>query len=187
MRRVLIVSQGDAEQLTRFNTWNRRVFLCCKLLAPLIVSTLTTATSTSKGSGGYRLTAVVLLSVSLVTCATELVWIGVVWRAFPVLHSSVDEQTPKSSEESAGSAWDLLEFARLPVFLSSLAVSTLYLTTLSFDGIMLSWLKSERGWSDVTIAWMRGVCVVTGLAGTVVMPKLEKVVGLARAGAWSIW
>jgi len=29
--------------------------------------------------------------------------------------------------------------------------------------------------------------VVTGLLGTVVMPLLEGLVGLERAGAWSIW
>jgi iron-regulated transporter 1 len=28
---------------------------------------------------------------------------------------------------------------------------------------------------------------VTGLIGTIVMPILEKLVGLERAGAWSIW
>lgn len=29
--------------------------------------------------------------------------------------------------------------------------------------------------------------MVTGLIGTLVMPRLEKLVGLERAGAWSIW
>jgi hypothetical protein len=29
--------------------------------------------------------------------------------------------------------------------------------------------------------------LITGLIGTVVMPRLEKLIGLERAGAWSIW
>lgn len=29
--------------------------------------------------------------------------------------------------------------------------------------------------------------MITGLIGTVVMPRLEKLIGLERAGAWSIW
>lgn len=33
----------------------------------------------------------------------------------------------------------------------------------------------------------QAVCVVTGLIGTAAMPILERVVGLERAGAWSIW
>jgi len=33
----------------------------------------------------------------------------------------------------------------------------------------------------------QAVCLVTGLIGTLVMPRLEKLIGLERAGAWSIW
>lgn len=60
----------------------------------------------------------------------------------------------------------MAEFVRLPVFLSSLAIALVYLTTLSFDGVMLSYLKSQRGFSDPFIAGMRGVGVVMGLLGT---------------------
>ena len=33
----------------------------------------------------------------------------------------------------------------------------------------------------------QGLCILTGMAGTIVMPMLEKRIGLERAGAWSIW
>lgn len=33
---------------------------------------------------------------------------------------------------------------------------------------------------------MQGVCVLTGLLGTMIMPALESRIGLVRAGAWSI-
>ncbi|KAK4048612.1 hypothetical protein OIO90_005782 [Microbotryomycetes sp. JL221] len=56
---------------------------------------------------------------------------------------------------------------------------------LSFDGTMISWLKSH-GYSDAFIAGMRGLNVVTGLAGTALMPLLEKRIGLVRAGTWSM-
>jgi iron-regulated transporter 1 len=65
--------------------------------------------------------------------------------------------------------------------------SCLYLTTLSFDGIMLSWLKAERGFSDSFIALMRAVCVFAGLGGTFAFQLLERNLGLLRAGAWSLW
>ena len=29
--------------------------------------------------------------------------------------------------------------------------------------------------------------MITGLVGTLAMPRLERLVGLERAGAWSIW
>jgi hypothetical protein len=51
---------------------------------------------------------------------------------------------------------------------------------------MLSYLKT-RQFSDSFLAGMRGICVVTGLLGTVIMPLLERRLGLVRAGSWSIW
>lgn len=76
-------------------------------------------------------------------------------------------------------------FARAPIFFSSLAISLLYLTVLSFDGSFLAWTKSHQ-YSDAFVAGMRGVGVVTGLLGTLAMPLLEKKIALVRAGTWSI-
>jgi len=80
--------------------------------------------------------------------------------------------------------WGL--FIRTPIFPTSLAISLLYFTTLSFDGNMISWLKTNT-YSDALISGMRGVSVCMGLAGTAIMPLLEKRIGLTRAGNWSIW
>lgn len=65
--------------------------------------------------------------------------------------------------------------------------SCLYLTTLSFESILISYLKSIANLSDFFIAVMRGVSVAMGLLGTLVMPVLEQKLGITRAGAWSIW
>ena len=81
---------------------------------------------------------------------------------------------------------DWREFSQYPVFLSSLAISWLYLTVLSFDGTMLSYFKAHA-YSDPFLAGMRSLNVVAGLAGTLAMPLLEKRLGLVRAGNWSIW
>lgn len=50
---------------------------------------------------------------------------------------------------------------------------------------MLAYLKS-RNYNDAFLAGQRGICVVTGLMGTILMPYLERKIGLIRAGAWSI-
>lgn len=81
---------------------------------------------------------------------------------------------------------DWREFSQHPVFLSSIAISSLYLTVLSFDGTMLSYLKAHA-YSDTFLAGIRGVNVVAGLLGTVAMPLMERKLGLIRAGNWSIW
>lgn len=80
---------------------------------------------------------------------------------------------------------DWKEFVHHRIFLSSLAISFLYLTVLSFDGTMLAYLISHA-YSDSFLAGMRGVLVVAGLLGTLAMPLLEKWIGLVRAGSWSV-
>ncbi|PPR06806.1 hypothetical protein CVT26_003832, partial [Gymnopilus dilepis] len=119
-----------------------------------------------------------------------------VWNRFPVLatsHREVDNaprhrdfslQSLESWIKTTYNDWNL--FIHNPVFISSMAISLLYFTTLNFDGNMISWLKTNS-YSDALISGLRGISVATGLAGTAVMPLLEKRIGLARAGSWSIW
>lgn len=69
---------------------------------------------------------------------------------------------------------DWIEFYHLPIFASessrytvqrprlltldisgSISMSTIYLTTLSYDGTFISYVKAARGWNDMFIALMR--------------------------------
>lgn len=51
---------------------------------------------------------------------------------------------------------------------------------------MLSYLKT-LSFKDDFLAEMRGLCVLTGLLGTMLAMPLERKVGSVRAGNWSIW
>jgi len=51
---------------------------------------------------------------------------------------------------------------------------------------MLGFLKIQ-GYSDMFLAQMRGLCVITGLLGTLCASRLESLIGSVRAGNWSIW
>jgi iron-regulated transporter 1 len=170
-------------------------------LSQLFVSLLTTLF-------GYTTATLTLLALAIGSFALEYWWIEVVFKRFPMLQNEEpsrrdnETQSPSSPDitppqrqfsiENAMS-WlrherdDWLEFARLPVFASSLAIASIYLTTLSYDGAFIAYIKAARGWDDGFIAAMRGLCVVTGMVGTVVMPMLENRIGLVRAGSWSIW
>ncbi|WWC91485.1 uncharacterized protein L201_006431 [Kwoniella dendrophila CBS 6074] len=203
------IAQGNSTILTRLNTYMRRIDLFTKLIAPLVVSLLTSFT-------GYPIAATALLGLSVITLLTEYLWIKVVYDRFPVLdrrHVSSDnpeeaielleeeDDGDRTIEIGGGSQhiskgfvsamqteireWQ--EFQQLPIFYSSVCMALIHLTTLSFDGTFISYIKSARGFDDSLIAGMRGLCLVTGLFGTAVMPVLEERVGLERAGAWSIW
>jgi iron-regulated transporter 1 len=54
---------------------------------------------------------------------------------------------------------DWRDFAAHPVFLSSISISALYFTTLSFDGLLISWLKTHS-WSNGFLAGMRALTVL---------------------------
>ncbi|OWZ66836.1 hypothetical protein AYX14_00563 [Cryptococcus neoformans] len=197
---VITIAQGKPDHLTLLNTYMRRIDLFSKLMAPLFVSLLTAIQD-------YQMATFILLVISLGSFVTEFMWTEVVYKRFPIL--SEDEEIRKGNntpsmgghqfEENRVSSvelfkqWlkrerdDWIEFYHLPIFASSISISTIYLTTLSYDGTFISYLKAARGWNDTFIALMRGLCVITGLVGTWVMPRLEKKIGLERAGAWSIW
>ncbi|KAI0334124.1 hypothetical protein GY45DRAFT_1270953 [Cubamyces sp. BRFM 1775] len=201
---VTSIAAGSSAHLTTLNTYMRRIDLLCKLLAPLFVSLLTTAAS-------YRFAAIFLCGVEVACMLFELLWIEISYRRFPALREAqaakeatrrVHARDEQSSDSRASPlhvlAWnrvmerlksvllDWREFAQYPIFLSSVAISCLYLTVLSFDGTMLSYLKAHE-YSDPFLAGMRGLNVVAGLAGTLAMPFLERKLGLVRAGNWSIW
>lgn len=56
----------------------------------------------------------------------------------------------------------------------------------SVSGTMIGYLQ-YRNFSATSIATLKGICTVSELFGTILMPILTRYVGLTRAGAWSIW
>ncbi|KAF7302611.1 Solute carrier family 40 protein [Mycena chlorophos] len=196
------IAAGSSVRLGKLNTALRQINLLCKLAAPMFVSFLTVSYDGEDGRGPTSL--VVLGIVAALTMVFEVYWIQIVYQRFPVLE--VEQQRNDASSERASlssesapeprplldtikhalNVQDWQEFVRLPVFLSSLSISLLYLTVLSFDGTMLGYLKT-LDFRDDFLAEMRGLCVITGLIGTVVTVPLEAKIGSARAGSWSIW
>ncbi|TFY68703.1 hypothetical protein EVJ58_g862 [Rhodofomes roseus] len=184
---VTIIAQGSSEHLTLINTYMRRIDLLCKLLAPLFVSLLTSVTSNV-------IAAYCLCGVEAGCIIFELLWIDIVYRRFPSLQAAQAEKKAqvRHSRLASGvlghlvnisrsylrdSLSDWREFVQHPIFLSSVSISCLYFTVLSFDGTMISYLKSES-YTDPFIAGMRGLNVVAGLLGTMAMPFLERKLGL---------
>ena len=132
--RVLVISSSTPNpttNLTLFNASLRRAFLLCKLLSPLFVSLLTSLTS-------YPRAAAILLGMSMMSLGVESWWIGVVWREWGCLEEAEEERRRKREEVGSGRGgeagevgdsgrWyevsgetveDVLEFARMPIFLS---------------------------------------------------------------------
>ncbi|KAF9908880.1 hypothetical protein EC991_009286 [Linnemannia zychae] len=79
-----------------------------------------------------------------------------------------------------------LEYSHHIVFLASLAYAIIYINMMSVSGTMIGYLQ-YRNFSAGSIATLKGICTLSELIGTILMPILTRYVGLIRAGAWSIW
>ncbi|KAJ6511631.1 Ferroporti-1 [Mycena vulgaris] len=193
------ISAGSSLRLAKINTYLRQINLLCKLLAPLFVSFLTVTYDSRDDTPSVSIA--VLAGISALTMAFELYWIQIVYARFPLLaaeqqRKDTERRAPQSPTSASAPVPNVLqrtlhlndwaEFVHLPVFLSSVSISLLYLTVLSFEGTMLGYLKT-LDFRDDFLAEMRALCVATGLLGTLITVPLERRLGSARAGSWSIW
>jgi solute carrier family 40 (iron-regulated transporter), member 1 len=72
-----------------------------------------------------------------------------------------------------------------PVFLPSFALSLLYLTVLSFNGQMITYLLAV-GVPASVVAMLRGISAVSELSATWIAPKVMARIGTVRGGIWFI-
>ncbi|KAL7420286.1 hypothetical protein Q5752_005255 [Cryptotrichosporon argae] len=195
---VTVMAAADGALLTALNANMRRIDLVCKLCAPLVVSFGTAAL-------GYTWSTFALAALAVLTAVAEVLWIRIVYAHFSSVLDATDgaiaiialetrssrathDQPRRTiSARLKASIVEWHEFARLPVFYSSVAMALLHLTTLSYDGIFIAYIQSSQAHQEAFIGIMRSLCVVTGLLGTVLMPFLEARLGLVRAAAWSLW
>lgn len=63
-------------------------------------------------------------------------------------------------------------FSQGTVLIPSLALSVLYLTVLSFDGITIGYAKSQK-LSETSISIFQGVGSIMGVVGTIVFPFMH--------------
>ncbi|CDS82428.1 related to ferroportin 1 [Sporisorium scitamineum] len=213
---VTIISDGSSARLTRPNAIMRRIDLISKLVSPLFVSALTSTMSYTLATVVLLSVNAVTAIFELVFVGTVYRRFpslaadekAVIARRQAATETSsrrsneqtVDGQKTKSrlglfADKMARSITDDVKqqyrdwklFVRLPIFLTSLCISLLYMSVLSFDPTFIAYLKSETLYSDAFIAGMRAVGVVTGLIGTFIMPVMEKRIGLVRTGSYSLF
>ncbi len=207
---VTTIADGSPRRLSRLNKYMRRIDLLSNLLSPLFVSALTTADYRLSAaillgiSGVTFIFEMTFLPFVFRRFATTL------GRAEETARAAVEARVAQKAEEAAANAnlprvphftrirrsfgaslrrlaQDWAEFLRMPIFASSVSISLLYMSTLSFDPSFIAYLKSQTTYSDAFIAGMRALCILTSLFGTVVEPFLERKIGLVRTGTWSLF
>ncbi|KAJ3332578.1 hypothetical protein HDU76_013755 [Blyttiomyces sp. JEL0837] len=73
-----------------------------------------------------------------------------------------------------------------PMFMPSFALSLLYMTTLAFANVQITYLLAV-GYSNELLAGMRTLAVIMGVLATITITPMITKIGLVRTGLWSIW
>ncbi|KAE8349696.1 Ferroporti-1 [Aspergillus coremiiformis] len=172
---------SDALQIPKqeLNASMRRIDLICKLLAPIVISSIDSFSTQSAISTTMAMTASSVL--------IEYIAIAHVYKSVPELArtQSPDPPTPnRTAAQYAKSAIDpWREYTASPLFPASLALSLLYLTVLSFGPTMITYLL-HTGFTGLQISSMRMGAVIAELAGTWAAPCITSRIGPVRSGLW---
>ncbi|QMW33241.1 hypothetical protein G4B84_008672 [Aspergillus flavus NRRL3357] len=192
---AIVVS--DALQIPRqdLNASMRRIDLFCKLLAPVVISLI--------DSFSTRVAIWTTLGINASCVLVEYFAIAQVYKSVPELvrnqetddNQNEGEETTSDGQNSQRSiAHSTVQYARSalapwreyvssPLFLSSFALSLLYLTVLSFGTTMVTYLL-HTGFNSLQVSGMRIGAVIAELSGTWAAPFIMNRIGPIRSGLW---
>ena len=161
----------------------RRIDLFCKLVAPLAVSLMDTASST--------VAILAVGGITVISVPVEYLAIAAVYKAVPALQVSersiqVVNTRPSGFLVRAKDALSsTLTYFRHSAFLPSFSLSLLYLTVLSFNGQLITYLLAKGVKSNV-IGLLRGVSALFEISATWIAPGVIQRIGPVRSGIWFI-
>ena len=171
---TMVISGGNT---TPMLTVMRRIDLFCKAVAPVAVGFLALA--------GSQSSAIIMGSWALISAIAEYYLIHKVYNSTPEL------ALPRTSNQADGPLPEtenvsFRDYTRHKIFLASLSLALLYLTVLSFGGVMISYLKLVN-YPEYLLGIMRAVAAGMGILATYLMPILSRRIGIVRTGLWSLW
>lgn len=178
---------GQAYDLTHLNSVMRRIDLICKLIAPILISIIVSATST-------RIGVIVVGGMSAASWAVEIFCARRVWNRNPRLQelksSGVGGELGTQVLSPVGMvnrvlqglhryAQDFKMYFSSTVCIPSLALALLHLSALSYSATFITFLLST-GFSLQLITIARAAGSVVEISSTVVTPVGVQYLGKAR-------
>ncbi|KAK0104551.1 hypothetical protein ONS95_004839 [Cadophora gregata] len=178
---------GQAYDLTHLNSVMRRIDLICKLIAPILISVIISATSTRTG-------VLVVGSMGAISWAAEILCAQRVWNQNPCLQAlkttnsdgSVDTQVlhpvtnlDRISQGLCRYAQDFKTYFSSTVWIPSVALALLHLSALAYSATFITFLLST-GFSLQLITVARAAGSLVEISSTVVTPVGVQYLGKAR-------
>jgi solute carrier family 40 (iron-regulated transporter), member 1 len=182
---VVVVADADDNRLRTMNSQMRRIDLLCKLVGPLAIAFIDSASS--------QIAIIVTGAMSAVVIWIEYAAIARVYSAVPALRASkitIDDDDYPHQRRSwrtqiKNACSSTKTYLTHPAFLPSFALALLYLTVLSFAGQMITYLLA-LGVSSGIFGLLRGLAALFELSATWLAPKIMERIGPIRAGIWFI-
>ena len=165
-----------SQLLSSLNGVMRGIDLSSSIVAPLLIGGM--------ASVWGELTASAFVSGwSALSLILEGVLVQRVWDRVTQLHHK--PETGEAAGKATVGWWDAVQlYWRHPLFQPSLAYCLLYISVLSFGGIMTAYLASDLvQLSDALLAVGRALAAVIGLLATLSTPRLIPRFGLVRSGS----
>jgi iron-regulated transporter 1 len=185
---VAAAPDGSPRDTTHLNSAMRRIDLICKLIAPILISFIISATNTKIG-------VIVVAGMSTASWAVEMLSARHVWNCIPALqalkigpvhiHTSTDSHVRRTSfltlvSQGLGQyVQDFKNYFHTTVWIPSLSLSLLHLSALSYGATFITFLLSA-GFSLDLITIARAVGSLVEISSTVVTPFGVHVLGKAR-------
>ncbi|CAF0976078.1 unnamed protein product [Brachionus calyciflorus] len=178
--------EQKSKNLTLINSTVRRIDLSTNVIAPLvaglIMSFLNIEYSFNKNINGTVISAVIFAIWNIFSYLIEYTLLSSVYKNIPSLKKSKLERSIEKNKASlmkkirnsfkfTKKGWKVY-FQQGPILMPSLALSLLFLTVLSFDGITIGYAKYQN-LKEFTISIFQGVGSVTGILGTIAFPILH--------------
>jgi iron-regulated transporter 1 len=186
---AVAASDGKPYDLTHLNSTMRRIDLICKLLAPILISVVVSATNV--GVGVLVVGAMSLLSWGIEICCARRVWTLNAQLKEPRIVNGEQESvgTAPTEPSPAGMrnkivrglqkyAQDFHNYFSTNVWIPSLALAFLHLSALTYSATFITYLLSV-GFSLDLITIARAAGSVVEISSTVVTPVGVRYLGRA--------
>lgn len=157
----------------------RRIDLFCKLIGPIAIA-FANGISPKIAISLTGFTTTILVFVEYFTVAKVYTAVPAL-RAPRMSHRSTPRGRRSMMDRIKSSFTSTAAYARHPVFLPSFSLALLYLTVLSFNGQMITYLIA-LGMSSGLIGVLRGIAAVFELSATWLGPKVMAGIGPLRTG-----
>ncbi|KAF2727212.1 hypothetical protein EJ04DRAFT_547345 [Polyplosphaeria fusca] len=189
---VIVVAHNLKEDRQHLNVVMRRLDLFSKLAGPFVLSCIDTY---SRTAAMLTLVAATILSVPIELHIIQKLRDSVpglkIAPTLPLELETEREMSPNilsahTSNTAIAQALvpaSITQYISSVVFLPSFSLALIYLTVLSIGAQTITYLVASD-FTSLQVSVIRGVSVITELAGTWIVPPLMERIGVVRAGFW---